>query len=83
MPKFDHVVASIEEAKNLSILSVDELMGSLQAHEARINRSVEMNEEKAFQVKETATKHKDNDRSASRGRERGGFRGGRGNDRGR
>ena len=52
-PKFDHVVTAIEEAKDLSILSVDELMGSLQAHEARINRSSERNEEKALQVKET------------------------------
>ncbi|KAJ0087758.1 hypothetical protein Patl1_33012 [Pistacia atlantica] len=31
-------------------------MGSLQAHESRINRSLEKNEEKAFQVKEAATK---------------------------
>ena len=30
-PKFDHVVAAIEKANDLSMLSVDELMGSLQA----------------------------------------------------
>ncbi|XP_037493577.1 uncharacterized protein LOC119370128 [Jatropha curcas] len=75
--KFDLVVAAIEEAKDLSVLSVDELMGSLQAHESRINRSSEKNEEKALQVKETATNQGENVR-ASRGRGRGGFRGSRG-----
>ncbi|XP_040942243.1 receptor-like protein 9DC3 [Gossypium hirsutum] len=43
--KFDHVMAAIEETKDLSVLSVDELMGSLQSHEARINRSIEKSEE--------------------------------------
>lgn len=80
--KFDHVVAAIEEAKDLSVISVDELMGSLQAHEAIINRTMEKNDEKAFQVKETVNKQEENDRPASRGRGRGGFRGGRGRGRG-
>jgi len=56
-PKFDHVVAAIENSKDLSIFSFDELMGSLQAHEARINQSTENNEEKAFQVKDSTTKY--------------------------
>ena len=76
-PKFDHVVAAIEEAKNLSILSVDELMGSLQAHESRINRSSDRNEEKALQVKETANNEgneRENIRLVGRSHGRGGFR---------
>lgn len=85
-PKFDHVVSAIEQSKDLSVFSFDELMGSLQAHETRINRSLEKNEEKAFQVKDTVTKAAESDSSTSRGCRRGGFRGrgrGRGNGRGR
>ena len=51
-------------------------MGSLQAHESRINRSSERNEEKTLQVKETAN-NEDNERenihSASKSRGRGEF----------
>ncbi|KAJ0105785.1 hypothetical protein Patl1_18157 [Pistacia atlantica] len=65
--KFDHVVAAIEESKDLSIFSFDELIGSLQAHELRINRSLEKNEEKAFQVKEEATKTGEIESSTSKG----------------
>ncbi|KAH0639281.1 hypothetical protein KY290_036550 [Solanum tuberosum] len=75
-PKFDHVVAAIEESKDLSVFSFDELIGSLQAHEVRLNRSIETNEDKAFQVKEATTKYGENNGQASRGRGRGGFRSG-------
>jgi gag-polypeptide of LTR copia-type len=36
-PKFDHVVAAIEESKNLDTYSFDELMGLLQTHESRMS----------------------------------------------
>ena len=80
-PKFDHVVAAKEEAKDLSILSVDELMGSLQAHESRINRSSERNEEKSLQLKKTANTEgnkRENIHLAGRSCGRGGFRSFRG-----
>ncbi|XP_069152067.1 uncharacterized protein [Solanum lycopersicum] len=82
-PKFDHVVAAIEESKDLSVFFFDELIGSLQDHEARINRSVEKNEEKTFQVNDSTTKYGDNNRPTSRGRGRGEFCGGRGRGYGR
>ncbi|GKE23725.1 hypothetical protein Tco_1435237 [Tanacetum coccineum] len=67
--KFDHVVAALEESKDLSTFSFDELMGSLQSHEARINRSTNRDKEKAFQIKaelESSIQH-------TRGRGRGAF----------
>ncbi|GJW58649.1 retrovirus-related pol polyprotein from transposon TNT 1-94, partial [Tanacetum coccineum] len=74
-PKFDHVVAAIEESKDLSVFSFDELMGSLQAHEARINRNTDKEEEKAFQIRgepETSNQRlRGRGRSSFRGRGRG------------
>ncbi|XP_077246040.1 uncharacterized protein LOC143885879 [Tasmannia lanceolata] len=86
--KFDHVVTGIEKSKDLSIFSLNELMGSLLAHEERMNRSTEKNLEHAFQSKvEISSKEKNGDgsssqRQAERGRGRGGYRG-RGRGRGR
>ncbi|KAK3003501.1 hypothetical protein RJ639_019835 [Escallonia herrerae] len=71
--KLDRVVAAIEESKDFSIFSFDELTGYLQAHEARLNRLVEKSEEKAFQVKDES--YRQNDKSIGKGYGRGGSRG--------
>ncbi|XP_060195162.1 uncharacterized protein LOC132624392 [Lycium barbarum] len=89
-PKFEHIVATIEESHDLSDYSFDELMSSLQTHEESLLRLHEKNEEKAFQVKGESIHQKDKLESFSnRGRDSGGFRGrghrrgqGRGRDRG-
>ncbi|XP_074320347.1 uncharacterized protein LOC141657108 [Silene latifolia] len=84
--KFDHVVAAIEETKDLSRYTFDELMGSLLAHEDRLNRSSEKVEEKSFQVKDESSQKEKTENSSSGGRRncRGGFRGrGRGRGRGK
>ncbi|WKA12164.1 hypothetical protein VitviT2T_029580 [Vitis vinifera] len=83
-PKFDHVVAAIEESKDLSTYSFDELMGSLQSHEARLSRTEEKNEEKTFYTKGETSDQKNGGREATgRGRGRGGAHGRGGRDRGR
>lgn len=62
-PNFSYVVCSIEESKDLSTLSIDELQSNLLVHEQRINAHVE---EQALKVTYG---------ESSRGRGRGGFRG--------
>jgi gag-polypeptide of LTR copia-type len=50
-PKFDHVVAAIEEFKNLNVYSFDELMGSLQTHESRMLKTEDKDDKKTFYMK--------------------------------
>jgi hypothetical protein len=50
-PEFDHMVATIEDFKDLSTYIFDELMGSLQVREARLNRSKEKDDSYAFLTK--------------------------------
>ena len=47
--KFDPIVAVIEETKDLSLLCVQELFGSLKAYEQRLLRHSEKSVESAFQ----------------------------------
>ncbi|KAL3500670.1 hypothetical protein ACH5RR_039763 [Cinchona calisaya] len=71
--RFDHVVAAME-SKELATYSFDELIGSLQSHEARLNRANEKSEEKGFQVIGKSSKQHDNTRKpTSRGRGRAGY----------
>ena len=50
--KFDFVVTSIEESKDLSTITIDELVGSLQAYDQRMNQYDNMSHlEKALQSK--------------------------------
>jgi hypothetical protein len=49
--KYDQMVAAIEESKDLSVLTVDELFGSLQSHEDRMKRYEENSTENAFYTK--------------------------------
>eukprot|EP00253_Pinus_taeda_P013542 PITA_13542 len=83
--KFDGVVFAIEESKDLTQLSVNELMGSLQSHEQRINRYSEKSIGKAFQERgnifkdKSGSSHEKSKNTFGRGRGIGQtYRGGRG-----
>ncbi|TXG69126.1 hypothetical protein EZV62_004061 [Acer yangbiense] len=73
-PKYDYVVCSIEESKDIDTFSLDELQSSLLVHEQKMNRSSSSDEQalKAFTFAESS-----NTRGRGRGRGRG--MGGRGN----
>nr|DAD33143.1 TPA_asm: hypothetical protein HUJ06_011994 [Nelumbo nucifera] len=72
-PKFDYVVCSIEESRDIDTLTIDELQSSLLVHEQRMSAHVE---------EEHALKITHGDQSGGRGRGRGSSRG-RGRGRGR
>lgn len=73
--KFDHIVAAIEESKDFTTLTIDELRGSIQAHEARLNRTVEKSEETLLQVKGESSTAREEERATFRGQGKGHYRG--------
>ena len=73
--EFKHVVVAIEESKDLTTYTFDELMCSLLAHEERNNKYEEKVEEKAFQIKGESSFKGKLENSGGRGRGRGTSRG--------
>ncbi|GMI72170.1 hypothetical protein HRI_000886300 [Hibiscus trionum] len=74
--KFDYVVVAIEESKDLSKISLDELVGSLQAHEHKMKQNEDFkNLEQALQSKMNINEGEASN-SYTRGQgNRGGYRG--------
>ncbi|XP_010686133.1 uncharacterized protein LOC104900415 [Beta vulgaris subsp. vulgaris] len=74
---FRHVVAAIEESKDFSTYTFDELMCSLITHEERIRSYDDKVEEKAFQVhgESSSDWQFENGQGRGRGRGRGGVQG--------
>ncbi|KAL5816417.1 hypothetical protein ACOSQ3_024795 [Xanthoceras sorbifolium] len=77
-PKFDFIVVALEETKDLETMSVEELVGSLQAHEQKVTRrSDDRVLEQALQSKLSINeKRYEQGGTSQQGRERG--RGSRG-----
>ena len=73
-PRFEHVVAAIEEANDISTMTVRLLFGSLQAHEQQMNdNKIEKPIEQALQAQASIGRSYHKHRSSrGRGQERGG-----------
>eukprot|EP00253_Pinus_taeda_P007976 PITA_07976 len=75
--KFDAIVTTIEETKDLSNFSVDELHASLITHEQRLSRNENSSLEQAFKTQMSFGRGRGQGRRNKRGRGRSQNRGGR------
>eukprot|EP00253_Pinus_taeda_P017412 PITA_17412 len=75
--KFDAIVTTIEETKDLSNFSVDELHVSLMTHEQRLSRNEKSSLEQAFKTQMSFGRGRGQGRGNKRGRGRSQNRGGR------
>eukprot|EP00253_Pinus_taeda_P010559 PITA_10559 len=75
--KFDAIVTTIEETKDLSNFSVDELHASLITHEQRLSRNENSSLEQAFKTQMSFGRGRGQGRGNKRGRDRNQNRGGR------
>ena len=74
--KFDVVVEAIEEAKDLTSLTVDELMGSLLSHEAKKDRNKDYALETTFKSQVSISRDRGRCKSRWRSRRQSGRYGG-------
>uniref|UniRef100_A0A251SDS7 Putative zinc finger, CCHC-type n=1 Tax=Helianthus annuus TaxID=4232 RepID=A0A251SDS7_HELAN len=72
--KFESVVITVEETKNLEDVSTEELMGILQSHELRMKRYEDPPIEHAFQIQNANQDKFRQNRNSGVGRGRGRFR---------